>query len=692
MDEPSHYLLNFSLMQFLSQSQAKRKIEQAIEECARRPIRVIILLLLLILPFLDGGTNFISEILLLLLPLPLFLIGISRSELNFSRLDWSVMVAWLGFILALGFSLTGSVSLIYSIPAFFQWLAYFLFFTLFCSSKREGDLKFNAGVVILAGVLLSLASFWYLLPSVAKPRTGMNLVYASYGHNSLADYLLLVIPVVFAGWLAARRQKQKIIFGILLGFFLVSFLTTFARGAFLVCSLICLFLILKIKNAPVFRRLAGLGLAGLPAAVILLVFIFSFSPLGLMVKEVAPRHWLVKQFVKPDFDANRPEYWTQALMGIRERPWRGFGVGTFELVAVKYQKEPVGWSSYAHNFFLQLWSESGIIGFASFAVLGFILFKKIADRRPSNAGRDFWLFMGLLAALMASIFHSFLDFDWHFPAIFLTVLFLIANLLPAASRYSPAGGRLLAVFLIPSLLCFAFGISELVGEYFYSRRDYERAIAFSFWPPVRIRAVGTEFFRQNYLAAKRLFDRLQPLFAEDPAMEYWRGEMEYNHGNWDEASRRYRRAVTLNPVGNRHLKRKLAEIYRLGKISPEEVVRLSDFLLSDRLPEEKSLTDNLLAKELYLIGWKYLKKDKDLTGKFWQKAVESGPEFSYFHLELASLYLEAGDLDEAKKAIENCLKFYWPKVHCLNYRIKLEKTGRLEAPGFFYEKVLLITK
>src|SRR4030066_10198 len=69
-----------------------------------------------------------------------------------------------------------------------------IFFLLFlCIIEKPRDLNFILLSIFFVGVLLSFISLHFI---VFPPNTMgvMNLVYATYGHNHLADYLIFFFP------------------------------------------------------------------------------------------------------------------------------------------------------------------------------------------------------------------------------------------------------------------------------------------------------------------------------------------------------------------------------------------------------------------------------------------------------------------------------------------------------------------
>jgi O-antigen ligase len=668
----------------------------------QKPAFFLSLILLGILPFLDGGTHVVARVLILIFPLPVFLIGIASGEIQFKKLPKWLNLFWWAFLFFIGLSVINSASLLFSLPEFFQLLAIFLFFNLFCLISDKESLKYAAWLVFIVSFILCLLSFHYLLPWTGRPAP-MNLVYATYGHSHLAGYLLLVIPLCFAQFLLVKKKNLKLFSGGLLILYLISFVMTFSRGAFLVLPLVVLLLILLLRPKTALKKLAGWSLVLVPLGLILLILIFSFSSFGIEKKLEEPRHWLIKQLVKPEFQAKRLDYWQQALEGFKARPFFGFGWGTFEIVSLRFQRVNLGWSSFTHNFYFQVLAEAGIFAFLSFLGFLFVSFDYLWRLVRKNLSNP--LLVGGAGAILASSFHSFFDFDWHFPAVFLTVLFLLANLLsrPLASR----GGRLACAgrevpplrwrkicqggLIFLAFLVYIFCSTQVAGEYFYFKGDYQKALLFSPWPSLRVRRIGDKIFERDFVHGEKIALRVISFSQEDPLMSFWLADKYFDDGQLEKAADNYEKAIIYNPLGNYHLYSKLAEIYaQLGK--EEKKDELYQFF-RQKLEETQAYrkVSNRLAKILYFIGKDYLEQGEDQEVIFWwESSTKAAPEWSYFYVDLACLYYSLGETDQVKAVLDNCLSFYHPKEHCQEYMRKLEKNLGFEPPGFMHEEILAI--
>jgi O-antigen ligase len=97
----------------------------------------------------------------------------------------------------------------------------------------------------------------------------------------------------------------------------------------------------------------------------------------------------------------RLQYWQETISVIRAFPLTGIGIGNFNLVH----------SRYAHNSYLQLTAEAGIIALAAFVWLTLIALTGIVRRKDGDRNHR------LLIAAAAVVFlaHNVVDFSFFLP-------------------------------------------------------------------------------------------------------------------------------------------------------------------------------------------------------------------------------------------------------------------------------------
>lgn len=403
----------------------------------------IFLTLLIILTLLYPSTGKISFFLLLEIPLILCFIFFFKNPLVVKK----SLFYWLFFLASLVFAYLFTISPSRSFVNLLLSLSYFLFFFLSLNLFNSKNLKLLISGLIINSLTLSLVSFYYLLPDVKKPETVMNLVYSLYGHSHLADFLLLSLPLVIVFYL----KKKTLLRFLVLSFLFLSFLLTFSRASFLVLSLTLFFLFYQLKKFN-FQKFNPQVFLFFLIPVFWLLGIFASSLLYPIPLGKPPKNWLERQAIKR-VDTKRLEYFHQALVIFKNHAITGSGPGTFYLGSLRYQKSPVSWSEYSHNHYLQTLSETGVLGFTSFSLLLAWLLKtnfKIVKREKNP------YLIALYAGLLASTLHSFFDFDWQFPGIFIWFWVINAVIL-SFSRKTLTSQKLKLPFFVISLFLFILG-------------------------------------------------------------------------------------------------------------------------------------------------------------------------------------------------------------------------------------------
>jgi O-antigen ligase len=139
--------------------------------------------------------------------------------------------------------------------------------------------------------------------------------------------------------------------------------------------------------------------------------------------------------------ASRVAIWRATMEMVIEKPWWGWGPGTYAYVFTRFQ--PPGYSSrfyFAHNDYLQFIAEIGLGCVVFFAMFGWILLKNGFARMRSSNRFVSGLAIGVGSGIISALIHSTAEFNLHIPAnalyftVFVAILFV--SPLKPASMYS----------------------------------------------------------------------------------------------------------------------------------------------------------------------------------------------------------------------------------------------------------------
>lgn len=143
---------------------------------------------------------------------------------------------------------------------------------------------------------------------------------------------------------------------------------------------------------------------------------------------------LIERLVFQRGDPDREALWALAWSATLERPWLGYGAGSFEATFPMFQRPPLDggniWS-HAHSTYLALWYEQGLVfGSLPLLVVGLLLGRcVVALRDPSST----MISLATLGVGYVFAVHSLVDFS---AEIYADALLLVAMLALGA-----AGGR-----------------------------------------------------------------------------------------------------------------------------------------------------------------------------------------------------------------------------------------------------------
>jgi O-antigen ligase len=326
--------------------------------------------------------------------------------------------------------------------AVIQLVVYFIFFAaafVFINNRKRlwkivlTIIIFGAAMAFF-GILQRLANLEAIYGLRPSPQA---IPFASFvNQHHFAAFMEMTIALTLALLFGRATKKDKnpllIIAAVLMG---IAIALTGSRGGFLSLLGILGFIIAanllqkrKEKIGTVkanFRR--NFALIGGGIALILVLFGSVF----LLGGDESLLRGIGLQNNQVDFSSGRKHYWQIALKVIFDYPIFGAGLNAFAAAYTQYDT----WNGAmrverAHNDYLQILADAGILGFACVASFIWLLFKqslqiigKASDRFRLNAA------IGGLAGCFGILLHSFFDFPLRTPSngFFFLLLAVIAT-------------------------------------------------------------------------------------------------------------------------------------------------------------------------------------------------------------------------------------------------------------------------
>lgn len=402
-------------------------------------------------------------------------------------------------VISLFFSHSFSLSLENVTLYIASFLVFSFFYSAFHSRKIEKEHIFLAVLLILF-VLSFFFILLFVFPSLSAFLPTLNLLTLSYGHSHFAAILLLVLPIVW--WFNYSRYSELFRFKFfLVMLFYTLLLFTFGRLAIILSFLSLPFLLSKnfVENKGLKLFLLSLFLIVIPG-----LFFVSFSSDNCKTVEFK------QQLCKPVVKEIRPEYFKQAVYSFFDYPLFGYGPGTFSLITKKYSQIGQHGSIYAHNFFLQTFSESGIVAGTVVLILLVSIFLRAVTTVISNRTRSIEYYLAIGFILIFA--NSLLDFDWNTFFIFQLSLLFAAGFLQSSESKNIRLVKLITLFwAIAALMIVTLGMVLILSKALLA--DSQANLLVGFFPYSRYQA--KEIINDNSLNETNI-SKMMEIHKNDP--------------------------------------------------------------------------------------------------------------------------------------------------------------------------------
>ncbi|MBP7276146.1 MAG: O-antigen ligase family protein [Kiritimatiellae bacterium] len=316
----------------------------------------------------------------------------------------------------------------------------------------------------------------------------------------------------------------------------------------------------------------------------------------------------------------RPQLWRDSIKMIRNAPLLGNGGGSYRWIEQRYHDyNPGQWAQYAHNEYLHIPVEYGLIGLALLAIpalaaTGRFLSRTVVARRA----RDGMLAVGVVSVGAATAAHAVFDFNWHIYSLghfALAVLGLCAAVLHADGEFPnrlPRGWRGRVIGGVGVLACLAIAVrltmvfaahiilrsaDDAADEHAYDRAEqlYLRAAAWdpAHWHPLyglgrvnKNRAAYAEPASEEQRAAWRKEAERYYLAADarnpyEPGIPHGLSEIYETTGRSEAALECLQRMVLYNPRRPFFFTRLGVQLHRM-KRTDEAIAAFQEGLRLDR--------------------------------------------------------------------------------------------------------------
>lgn len=260
---------------------------------------------------------------------------------------------------------------------------------------------------------------------------------STYDPNDLAFIMVTLLPLIYYHSLGKSGFK-KLLLAMTMILMVIAILATVSRGGFI--GLIVIFMVICRKQGMRLKSVIG------PLVVLLIVFRI-FAP---------TTYWdRISTMISPNEDYNisgeggRIEIWESGLKLMIRNPLTGVGISCFEEGEGQQHGERGGKWMTAHNSFIQLGAELGLIGLFLFIKLLVSSIKRLREYRRQNESGLLpnWLFDGTEVALYGYMTTGFFLSQAYSPVLYLLIgLVVVSNKIVASSRSENISSDLIGVY------------------------------------------------------------------------------------------------------------------------------------------------------------------------------------------------------------------------------------------------------
>lgn len=291
-------------------------------------------------------------------------------------------------------------------------------------------------------LVIGLAQLNVLRIDAIKSNTEIHISYQLSSllsnKNSFAEFILLSMPLsVYCCYSGRKFFKIVSFINILLSLMMLFFIRSFSVSVALSICLVSISLLIfagKRKQIAFYFKLSTRRYAIYSALLLTLIsasVIYSINVVDGFTKISLISKYLSGENLSESFNENsvfeRMLLWKNSLLMIKENFWTGVGLSNWKILFPAYGYTGASYLvtdsvkfTRAHNDFLQVFSESGFLGFMAFVL---ILLSAIvySVKKYLSSGETFWLVMlsGILGYFAVAMFG--------FPTekVFLLVMFII---------------------------------------------------------------------------------------------------------------------------------------------------------------------------------------------------------------------------------------------------------------------------
>jgi|GEM_PF-3895745 len=348
-----------------------------------------------------------------------------------------ISIFYLLFLVFSGVSVMLAIDKQTAFESLLVYISAFLIFIFSFNYQQEIKKYFSKFIIflcLLATVLFIVNGFFHL----SWFSNGGSLFYTGYFHNELGNLLVLglIIGLQNNNWLSLLLFP--------------AFLLSYSRTGYLSLILVSLF------NRSIFKKTTFFLLLFFTLMFFLITAKETRKIFPTKLSEAIEKKLNIPQ--EKSFLADRPRHFSYAASSIKELPWFGVGPGNFLFAASKRQVNWAENTTTAHNIFLDILAENGILAGIFFII--YFIFLLIKSKKDTH----FYLFISLTLIFM-------FDFAYRFN-FFLIIWFVLAGLLVKEEKNLVELDNILLSLAVLIIFQIYFFSQTFIKNIAYSTKNY----------------------------------------------------------------------------------------------------------------------------------------------------------------------------------------------------------------------------
>lgn len=409
----------------------------------------------------------------------------------------NVFPLWMPFTLLVAinvFSLWNSINLYHGYFDLAQLLLGITLFWFVANSGRSEEIAELFLWIAISGAIVSslgIAQAWGIDIPILVPTGGPGSTFGN--KNMAAQYLLFVLPANLYLFISTAERKKEWFYAALAALTATYFVYTGTRAAWGSAMVATLSMGLLLKKWKARSQIHDLNHGKRPFLLGIMLFVLvmnsvprylvpSFHLIGL--PSPIDRLGSMVDLERDESARARFAIWINTLGMVRDHPLLGVGIGNFQfnypLYAHRVVKDPSFSAEVtakeAHNDYVQLLAESGILGFGAFLWILTLLARRFWFVL-TRAEDGFPVVLVIGFSLLALLLEAFWDFPFQHP-VPIAFFWIFSGFLWAfhhpgentEERFRPALAKaIIGVLAVTAALFFAWTVSALRGELYFSR-------------------------------------------------------------------------------------------------------------------------------------------------------------------------------------------------------------------------------